>query len=67
MAYLGSRQTGSGAGGGRRGVVQKVLVCRLPGATATHLQQGPFVTLGAPEAPLLLPVHGAVNSGEVRA
>ena len=38
-----------------------------PGAPAPHLQQGPFVTLGALVALLLLPVHGVVDSGKVRA
>lgn len=33
------------------------------GAPAPYLQQGPFVTLGALVALLLLPIYGVVDSG----
>lgn len=35
------------------------------GAVAPHLQQRPFITLGALVAFLLLSIHGVVDSGEV--
>lgn len=36
-----------------------------PGAPGPHLQQGPFIALGALVALLLLSIHGVVDSGEV--
>lgn len=46
------------------------LVCEVcyrfhPGDVAPHLQQRPFITLGALVAFLLLSIHGVVDSGEV--